>query len=91
MPARDRILVEAQIGVQAATDVRHTVIEREQKGLPARSLDLDVAAALVRARGQRLMANTLVQARDRVDSLGGALAGCRADRLLEAGADGCLR
>ena len=47
---RDRGLVEAQVGGEAAADVRHVACQRYQQRL-ARALDLDVAAGLGGQRG----------------------------------------
>jgi hypothetical protein len=80
--ARHRVLVETQVGGQAAAYVCDTAAQRDHERL-AGTLDLDVATGLSGALVAGLTANALVETGDRVDPLGEPFDCC--------GTDGCLR
>jgi hypothetical protein len=71
MAARDRVLVEVQVGGQAAPDMRHTAHERDQQGL-LRALDLDVPAGLQRVRCAGTAADAVIEAGECINPLGGS-------------------
>jgi len=78
--SRNGDIVEMQVGRKTATDVGDLGAERDQQRSTG-SLDLDVAAWLNRLIGFAAMAETLVKAGDRIETLGD---------LINSGADECL-
>ena len=89
MTPGDGVLIQAQVGGEASTDVRYATPQSYQQPL-VRSLDLNVAARLAGSerhlkRGRScLAAHALVKARDPIEELGHAVCNGGASECLSS-------
>ena len=74
MTARDRGLVEAQVGGEAATDLQHLAVHRDLQRAPG-ALHFEVAPGLLGVGQRGAVTAALVEALDRVEPLGDPLCG----------------